>query len=1171
MFVFSMRLLRMVPAARGPIVVNVALQWAALAANVALMVFIGLFVQAWFEGVKDLGSWLIGLGCAGAAAIAVRMACLAGAQRCGLAAAQAAKREVRQQVYEKLVRMGPAYSERVSTAEAVQVSVEGCEQLESYFGQYVPQLVYAVLAPLTLFACLAPLSLPAAAALLACVPLIPLSIVAVQRIAKRAMRQYWGAYTDLGESFLENLQGLTTLKIYRADEERHRLMNDEAETFRRATMRLLRMQLNSVTVMDVFAYGGAAVGIVVALVQFANGEIPLFAAFAVIFLSAEFFIPLRTLGSFFHTAMNGMAAADKMFSILDAPETARGSRVVESEQAGVTCRGVGYSYDGERTVLSDVDFDAPAGSFTGIVGESGSGKSTLAGVLCGRNAGFTGEVELAGVPLGCVSQASAARTVTVVSYASYLFKGSVRSNLLMADPQASDAEMWAVLERCRADGFVRAAGGLDAPVAEQGSNLSGGQRQRLALARALLHDTPVYVFDEATSNVDAESERAIVRVVHALAREKTVIMITHRLSAVASADRIYVLDDGRVAESGACDELLARDGAFARLWRQQVSLERFASASEGEASGANGDDGAGDAEGGEATPSSAEDAPSSAASSFATAPRRSHLAVMMRLVGLVKPLLPWMVLAAVLGVLGFGAAIFLTVLAAFALADAAGLPQGVGLGTALVLVAVCGVARGPLRYGEQLCNHYLAFKLLALVRDKVFAALRRLVPAKLEGRDKGDLVSLVTSDIELLEVFYAHTLSPALIALLVSLGMAAFIGWFSPLLGVLALASYALVGVVAPFVSSLAAGESGQAVREGLGSMNAFVLDSLRGLRETLQFGRAGDRVRELAERTKLLECDEVRLKGRASVALAGVNALVLALDVVMVLAAGTLVAKGQLSPGAAIVASSALMSSFGPVIAVANLGSTLQQTLASGARVLDLLDERPQTDDVLDGADVSEFLGASARGVDFSYGDVAVLDNVDVRIEPGSIVHLAGRSGSGKSTLCKLFMRFWDATRGVVEVSGTDVRRVNTESLRAMQGYMTQETHLFAGSVRDNIMLAKPDATEDELQAACDKASLTSLVERLPRGLDTPVGELGDTLSGGERQRIGLARVFLHDAPFVLLDEPTSNLDSLNEAAVLKALLDGREGKTIVLVSHRASTASVADATYTVDRGRVS
>ena len=543
---------------------------------------------------------------------------------------------------------------------------------------------------------------------------------------------------------------------------------------------------------------------------------------------------------------------------------------------------------------------------------------------------------------------------------------------------------------------------------------------------------------------------------------------------------------------------------------------------------------------------------------------------MLRLVGLVRPLAPWMALAVVLGVLGFGAAIFLTVFGVYALVDLAGFPQTVGYGAALALVAVCGVARGPLRYGEQLCNHYLAFKLLALVRDRVFAALRRLAPAKLEGRDKGDLVSLVTGDIELLEVFYAHTLSPAIIAFVVSAGMTAFVATISPALGLLALASYLLVGVAVPYASSKASGMGGRELREGLGGMNAFVLDSLRGLRETLQFGRAAERSRELDERMDELARAEARLKGRGALSMSLTNGLVLALDVAMVLASGALCLSGAIAPDGALVATAALMSSFGPVIAVANLGSTLQQTLASGGRVLELLDERPQTEEVDDGADLGTFSGAAVRRVDFSYGGHPVLDDVSLRIEPGSVVHLAGRSGSGKSTLCKLLMRFWDATRGVVEVSGTDVRRANTTSLRETQGYMTQETHLFAGTIGENILLAKPSASPEELAEACRKAALSGLIERLPRGLDTPVGELGETLSGGERQRIGLARVFLHDAPFVLLDEPTSNLDSLNEAAVLRALSEGRGDKTVVLVSHRASTAAIADVEYTVDRGRL-
>ena len=764
---FSKRLAGMVPEARKYVAASVALQWVALAANIALMLLMGAFVQSLVEG-GDVAASRANLVMAAAAAIVVRVCCLTLSQRMGQAAAAAAKRTVRKLVYDKLVRLGPSYSERVSTSEAVQVSVEGTEQLESYFGSYLPQLFYSVLAPLTLFACLAPLCFPAAVALLACVPLIPASIVAVQKIAKRAMGSYWDAYADLGATFLENLQGLTTLKIYRVDADRHEAMNREAETFRQATMRLLRMQLNSVTVMDVFAYGGAAVGIVMALWQFSLGQAPFFAAFAVIFLAAEFFIPLRTLGSFFHTAMNGMAAADKMFAILDAPEPKRGSRVIEADRISFACRGVGYSYDGERTVLSDVDFDAAAGSFTGIVGESGSGKSTLAGILSGRNAGFAGSVEVGGVPIQEASRASLASTVTVVPFSSYLFKGSVRSNLLLADPQASDEELWEALRRCRAEGFVEQAGGLDAAIAEEGGNLSGGQRQRLALARALLRDTPAYVFDEATSNVDAESERAIVEVVHELARTKTVVVISHRLAAVVGADRIYVLEDGRVAEAGTHGELLEHGGPYARLWSRQAELERFSAAVEADDPEDRLTEAPSAVSGGSARaaaePARCPDCPAHGRRGEEPAPveptRRLHLSVMLRLVGLVRPLAPWMALAVVLGVLGFGAAIFLTVFGVYALVDLAGFPQTVGYGAALALVAVCGVARGPLRYGEQLCNHYLAFKLLALVRDRVFAALRRLAPAKLEGRDKGDLVSLVTGDIELLEVFYAHTLSP---------------------------------------------------------------------------------------------------------------------------------------------------------------------------------------------------------------------------------------------------------------------------------------------------------------------------------------------------------------------------------------------------------------------------
>ena len=1172
----------MVPGAVKFIVADVAFQWVALACNIALFMVIGLFLQATLEGAADAGM-AIGVLAASAVAIVVRMVCQTAAQRMGRKAASCAKCSIRQQVYDKLAALGPAYSETVSTAVAVQVSVEGTEQLESYFGQYLPQLFYALLAPLTLFVALAPLSLPAAVALLVCVPLIPASIVCVQKIARRTMRNYWGSYTDLGSMFLEAIQGLTTLKIYSADVRKHEEMNGAAESFRKATMRLLTMQLNSITVMDLFAFGGAAVGMIAVLWQFSCGAATFAAAFSIVFLSSEFFIPMRTLGSFFHTAMGGMAAAEKMYTILDAPLPVDGAREVDPCDAGVECRGVGYSYDGKRQVLEGVDFSAPRGSFIGVTGESGSGKSTLAGILSGSNARYAGEVSIGGIDLRDISAESLRKTVTTVPFSSYVFKGTVRANLLLAKPDASDDELWEALAKCRLAGFARESGGLDMEIAAEGANLSGGQRQRLAFARALLHDSPIYIFDEATSNIDAESEAAIISAARELAGSHTVIMISHRLSAIEHADEIYVLEQGKLVEHGTHSQLLARGCAYTRLWESQSQLEAFAQGDGEAASGETAPPGAASASvvaPGASVPQPPHEAdepvqPAGAdrrgASGAAAPRRRSNFSIMARLVGLTRPLLPVMALAIVLGVLGFLAAIFLTVFAAYGLLNAAGSWGVVPLGVACALVVVCGVVRGPLRYGEQLCNHYLAFKILALVRDKVFGKMRTLAPAKLEGRDKGDLVSLLTGDIELLEVFYAHTLSPAAIALVVSVVMVAFTATLSPLLAAYAAFSYAVVGIAVPWISSKASGTGGREVRDAIGSMNAFVLDSLRGLRETLQFGRADDRARELACRMSDLAKVEGRLKDRTAVAMAATGAVVLALDMGMLLAAMHLANSGVVAFGPAAIACAALLSSFGPVIAVANLGSTLQQTLASGARVLDVLDEDPQTVEIEDGVSLDGFSGAAASHVDFSYGDACVLSDVELSIQPGQVVRIAGRSGSGKSTLLKLFMRFWDVSSGAIEVSGRDVRRVTTASLRQVEGFMTQETHLFAGTVRDNLAFAKPGACDAEIMAACEKASIAGFVRRLPAGLDTQVGELGDALSGGERQRLGLARVFLHDAPFVLLDEPTSNLDALNEAAVLRALADNRAGKTVLLVSHRPSAAAIADATYSVEHGRVS
>ena len=888
---FDKRLFSLVPGVMRHIAGNVALQWLALLANVVLFVSVGRLLQSVLAGGAtgiDLARTLL----VAVVAVAVRLVCQAQATKQGLAASALAKQRVRTLVYDKLVRMGPSYRETVATSEATQLCVEGIEQLEAYFGSYLPQLFYSLIASVTLFFCLAPLCTPAAVVLLCCVPLIPISLMAVMKIAKRIMGDYWHSYTDLGALFLESIQGLTTLKVFRADEERHRRMNEEAEKFRKATIRLLTMQLNSVIVMDIFAFAGAAAGIVVMLNSYAVGTVTFAGAFAFVFLAADFFIPLRTLGSFFHTATGGMAAAERMYRIIDAPEPAFGTQAVTCTSVGIECRNVSYSYDGTRTVLQNADFTARPGGFVGITGASGSGKSTLAGILTGANLSYTGSVTIGGIDLRDISAESLRDTVTYVGFRSFLFAGTVRSNLLMARAGASDDELWEALSRCRIDDFVRRSGGLDAPVSAEGTNLSGGQRQHLAMARALLHDTPVYIFDEATSNIDADSEAAIIDAVAELARTKTVVMVSHRLAALRGCDKVYVFEAGRVVQTGTHEELAKQDGPYASLWARQAELEDF-SARSGEGAGKQAV---------EQVHQAADDAPSQQAITRmgAATPKRGKVRVMLELVDLTRPLLGVLACAVVLGVAGFLAAIGITVLATSALLDLEGQACWVAASVATVAAVACGIARGPLRYAEQLCNHYLAFRVLALVRDKVFAAMRRLAPAKLEGKEKGDLVSLVTADIELLEVFYAHTLSPAAIALTVSI---------------------------------------------------------------------------------------------------------------------------------------------------------------------------------------------------------IALI-------------------------------------------------------------------FLFATTIRENLLVAKADASDEELIAALEKAALRELVERLPQGLDTQLAELGDSLSGGERQRLGLARVFLQDAPLLLLDEPTSNLDALSEASVLKALQENRADKTVVIVTHRASAGAIADDTYALSNG---
>lgn len=568
------RLIGTVAESKKYIVGNVILQWCSLAANIALMLSISRMLAELFRGSASAQLLTI-TGIVVLLALAVRFFCSIGAAKMGYFSSKAVKKSLREKIYQKLLRLGSSYNEQVKTSEVVQVAVEGVDQLETYFGAYLPQFFYAMLAPLTLFVVLCFVNVPAAVVLLICVPLIPVAIAAVQTWAKKLLSKYWGQYTELGDTFLENLQGLTTLKIYQADEFKQQEMNEQAEKFRKITMKVLTMQLNSITIMDLIAYGGAALGVIMAVTQYQSGGVSLEGCLLIILLAADFFIPMRQLGSFFHIAMNGMAASDKIFRLLDLEETKL--EITESfpSEHTIRCSGLSFSYEPDREILHNVDLAFHQGSFTALVGESGCGKSTLASILMGRNRGYTGKVTVGGVPLSSIQEESLLRNITYISHQSYLFKGTVRDNLLMGKPAASDEELWAVLSRVNLAAFLKAEQGLDTRLLEKASNLSGGQCQRLALARALLHDSPVYIFDEATSNIDVESENDIMREIHELAKSKTVILVSHRLANVVGADHIYVLDHGTVAESGSHEELLSRHGLYERLWTAQQTLEQF--------------------------------------------------------------------------------------------------------------------------------------------------------------------------------------------------------------------------------------------------------------------------------------------------------------------------------------------------------------------------------------------------------------------------------------------------------------------------------------------------------------------------------------------------------------------------------------------------------------------
>ena len=1005
-----------------------------------------------------------------------------------------------------------------------------------------------------------------------CIPLIPISIVIVQKIAKKILGKYWKSYTDLGETFLENLQGLTTLKIYQYDEQKSLEMDEQAEKFRRETMKLLVMQLNSISVMDIMSLGGGAVGMLVALYKYKNGIISFGGTFAIIMFSADFFLPLRRLGSFFHVAMNGVTASKNIFKFLDLKEEEnKTEEISRNESFDIILKNVFFCFE-EENVLKNIDFTIKSNEFIAFVGESGCGKTTLARILSGNLNNYSGNISIQGKELKKINENYISKNIIVISSDSYIFKGTVRENLLMAKEDATNEEMRNFLKLVKLDDIFE-KDGLDSFIEEDGLNLSGGQKQKLALARGLLMDAPFYIFDEATSNIDKESEADIIEIIKSLVGKKTIILISHRLGNVLNCDKIYILHKGEIKESGTHEELLMLKNEYYKLYNMQKDLENYSlnhkkekkvniienivkeeifledeknPISENEEKGLKGE-------------SQLIEIKNNTPYNF------SKLEIFFYLFKLVKPLAGVMFLAIFFGIIGFLCAIFIPVKAIkFALLYFD--KKEVSFKRILYLFAA---ARGFLHYAEQYCNHYIAFKLLALIRHIIFQKLRILCPAKLENKEKGNLISLITSDIELIEVFYAHTISPIAIAFFVSLIMCIYIGRISFIAGIIAFFAYTFLGVGIPIIFSPKVEKAALNYRNKTGEMNSFMLISLRGIREILQFSNGEKRLIEIED-----ECDEL---AKYKIELTNIEEIQKPLTSLVVLGSSygvfyLLLCKlysNEINLFETIMPMISLISSFVPVIALSNLSIGLSQTLACGKRVKELLDEKPAVTEVKSDKIIKDE-NLLINNIDFSYTQhnknenilkkFLVLKNFSCAVPKGKIIGIHGKSGCGKSTLLKLIMRFWDVNNGKIEFGNDNIKEIDTSELRDFESYLTQETYLFNDSIENNIKIANENASKEEIIEAAKKASIHNFIMTLPNKYDTKVGELGGVLSSGERQRIGVARAFLHYPKLLILDEPTSNLDSLNEGIILKSILEEQNEKSVIIVSHRESTLDCVD-----------
>lgn len=1254
---FDKRLFSLAPGVGRLVAAKVLCQWVGLLANVVFVVTVVVMlspalavVESAFDPMFSMGDsglisrLFIGFGYGGFSAetyvgcvlaivvcAVLRFLMMRAAAYFGAEAAERVKLALREQLFNKMLAIGPSYSQHISTADVVQSAGEGIEQIQSFFELFLPQLFYAILAPVTLFFIVAPINMPTAVTLLVCAPLIVLIVGMVAMRAARVFKKYWGKYTDMGSVFLDNVQGLETLKTFDADAHAAKKMGEQAEQFRVMTMNVLQIQLRSLTAMDVVAYGGAAAGVGVSIWQYASGAaLPLAGVLLIVLLSADFFIPLRQLGSFFHVAMNGMTSTKRIFALLDTPIPAHGMQ--EMPEFGASDNGVDVCFDdvsfryvdvntdaaaavsvaadtavtadmetgktgqiggksgvvgagktgmskdddGSVVALHGVSFTARRGQVTDIVGPSGSGKSTAVELLSGNLSGYegcmwlqsgnTGNNSTQRYQINDLSIESLTREIAIVAAQSHLFAGTLRDNLLMAKPDATESELWQALEAAHISDFVRAQSQeLDLAIEQGASNLSGGQKQRIAIARALLREPAVYIFDEATSSVDVESETLILQIIRALAnRGKTVIMVTHRMANAADADHVVVFEHGRVAEQGTHVELMRANGTYAKLFHAQQTVENIGlrnnathstSASHALKASDSAESVTQRVEMGLQVSDSAEtdnqftkntaqlsDSPESVTQRAETTSRMSDSAetdaqgaktgvrmsdsaesdaktmptsrLIARLLKEVGPQRKYMIVACVCGTLGHLAATFLPVFGIAAAFAAVGSPVwNLSVPAALAAMAVCALIRGGMRYAEQFMNHNVAFRLLALFRAKAFAALRRLAPAKLAGKGKGDLIALVTTDVELLEIFFAHTISPVVIAIVTTVVYALALLTLSPPLAATLIIAHLIIGVILPKLFASAVRGIGPELRKESSALDDEMLDDMRGIGEIIRFGQGDARLASIQRRTRSLWVKRVRLSvkngdfagfGAVLVMLFTAIAAFLAMTLCTAVSTAADMSEGLMWMGSvgsnapALVAAFVLLaSSFGPTLALSALPANLTQTFASARRLFALMDEAPAV--VEQGIERPEYQGMTMRDVTFGYGSGArisvertpngrsehatgmsparpaeaqssgeqgagiasqpVLDHVSLDVSRQGILGIQGPSGRGKSTMLKLLMRYWDPDSGTISLSDVPLPQVDAGWRRRVQTMMGQETYLFDGTIRENLAIACNDA----------------------------------------------------------------------------------------------------------------